>query len=33
MKVGERKRDNYYTVSNEKELQKVLNEMNANKNK
>jgi len=33
MKVGERKRDNYYTVSNEKELQKVLNEMNANKSK
>ena len=33
MKVGERKRDNFYTVSNEKELQRVLNEMKEDKNK
>ena len=33
MKVGERKRNNFYTVSNEKELQRVLNEMKEDKNK
>ena len=27
IKVGERKRDRIYSVNNEKELQKVLNEM------
>ena len=33
MKVGERKRDRIYSVNNEKELQKVLNEMAEEKNK
>ena len=32
MKVGERKRDRIYSVNNEKELQKVLNEMAEEKN-
>lgn len=33
MKVGERKRDRIYSVNNEKELQKVLNEMAEEKTK
>ena len=33
MKVGERKRDRIYSVNNEKELQKVLNEMSEEKTK